>query len=65
MLDQPITMGTANGQADCTKYCILCNIAFRELTYTTHCIKIKRYIIGGKIDYDVVTGRKFMRESKS
>ena len=53
-------MGTANGQAQCTEYCVLHNIAFPELTYTQHCLEMKYYIIEGSINYDVIIGRKFM-----
>ena len=53
-------MGTSNGRAQCTDYCILYNITFPELTYTTHYIEIKYFIIEGNINYDVIIGRKFM-----
>ena len=45
-LATPSIMGTANGQAQCTEYCILYNIAFPELTYTQNCLEM--------------IGRKFM-----
>ena len=53
-------MGTANGQAKCTDYCVLHNIAFPELTYTQHCFEMNYFIIESKINYNVIIGRKFM-----
>ena len=53
-------MGTTNGQTQRTEYCILYNIAFPELTYTSHCLEMKCYIIKGSINYDVIIGRESM-----
>lgn len=62
-LDWPISMGKANDQANCRESFIY-NITFLELTYLSHCIKIKYIIIDKKINYNVIVGWKFLQEAE-
>ena len=61
-LENPITMQTANGSYSCKHYCYLRNAMFPELSLTRRCKAIKCLVIDSKMNYQLILGRKYMKQ---
>ena len=62
LLPKAITMNTAQGDYTCKHYCILKNVMFPELSLTRRCKAIKCLVIESKMRYQVILGRKYMKQ---
>ena len=62
ILDVPLTMRTAQGTYSCAHYCYLHNSMFPELSLTRKCKTIKCLIVDSKMGYQLILGRRYMKQ---
>ena len=61
-LATPITMRTAQGTYMCKHYCVLKQAMIPELSLTRRCKAIKCLVIDSEMTYQVIIGRKYMKQ---